>query len=80
MNGADLFPYVKPRLPLVPNVLTPAVATTEEEEDALDAMCDVYDQLKLVKVWWLLELIPAKLDYHSESDREWTCVNPLFDS
>ncbi|KAF9022154.1 hypothetical protein BDZ89DRAFT_1137517 [Hymenopellis radicata] len=78
MDGADLYPYVKPRPPPVPYALTPAVATTEEEEDALDAMCDVYDQLSLVKVWWLLELIPAKLDYHSESDRKWTfnCGRP----
>jgi len=43
----------------------------EEEEDMLDALTPIYDQLKLVKGWWFLELLPNKQRYQKEDD-SWT--------
>lgn len=34
---------------------------TEEEEDLRDALCPLYDQLKLAKGWWILEVLPLKV-------------------
>jgi len=42
----------------------------EEIEDLFDALTPIYDQLKLAKVWWVLELIPHKQRYQKE-DRSW---------
>jgi hypothetical protein len=33
---------------------------TEEEEDLEDALCPIYDQLKLKKSWWALEILPVR--------------------
>lgn len=33
---------------------------TEEEEELRDALSPMYDQLKLSKLWWILELIPLE--------------------
>ena len=33
-------------------------ALSEEEEDVIDALCPIYDELKLAPGWWLLEIIP----------------------
>jgi hypothetical protein len=35
----------------------------EEEEDFADALCPMYDQLKLAKFWWILEWCPMKIQY-----------------
>lgn len=43
---------------------------TEEEEDVLDAVCPLYDQLDLVKAWWILEVVPLVQRYQEE-DNEW---------
>jgi hypothetical protein len=40
----------------------------EEEEDLLDVLTPIYDQLKLVKGWWVLELMPNKQRYQKEDD------------
>ena len=37
----------------------------EAEEDLADALSPIYDQLKIKKYWWLLELIPQKIKYQS---------------
>jgi len=37
----------------------------------LDALTPIYDQLKLVKGWWFLELLPNKQRYQKEDD-SWT--------
>jgi hypothetical protein len=42
----------------------PSVFKTEEELDLEDAMSPIYDQLSLVKPWWILEFIPIKSKYH----------------
>lgn len=31
---------------------------SEEEEDVVDALCPIYDELKLAPAWWTLEIIP----------------------
>jgi len=43
----------------------------EEEEDMLDALAPIYDQLKMVKGWWILEILPNKQRYQKEDD-SWT--------
>ncbi|KAI0070724.1 hypothetical protein K474DRAFT_1713099 [Panus rudis PR-1116 ss-1] len=43
---------------------------TEEEEDYMDALCPVYDQLKLKASWWALEVIPLTQRYQLE-DNTW---------
>ena len=37
----------------------------EAEEDLADALSPIYDQLKLAKYWWILELIPQTIKYQS---------------
>ncbi|KAI0962092.1 hypothetical protein AcV7_001013 [Taiwanofungus camphoratus] len=43
---------------------------TEEEEDAIDSLCTIYDQLKLAPYWWVLEVLPMEYR-HQNRDREW---------
>lgn len=48
---------------------------SEEEEDMRDALCPIYDQLRLAPYWWVLELLPLKLRVQRDDDkwdREWT--------
>lgn len=44
---------------------------TEEMEDLHDALCPIYDQLKIAPYWWLLELIPMRLRAQREDNNEW---------
>jgi hypothetical protein len=44
---------------------------SEEEEDRLDALTPVYDQLKMVKGWWILEVLPNRHRYQ-RADDTWT--------
>ena len=37
----------------------------EAEEDLADALAPMYDQLKLAKYWWILEMIPQTVKYQS---------------
>jgi hypothetical protein len=37
----------------------------EAEEDIADALSPMYDQLKLAKHWWILEMVPQKIKYQS---------------
>ena len=42
----------------------------EAEEDLADALCPMYDEPKLSKYWWFLEMIPQKIQYQSsETDK-----------
>jgi len=43
----------------------------EEEEDMLDALTPIYDQLKMVKGWWILEVLPTRQHYQ-KADDTWT--------
>ena len=50
----------------------------EEEEDLLDSLTPMYDQLKMAKGWWLLELLPYKQQYQ-KPDNTWTHVRGYVD-
>jgi hypothetical protein len=42
----------------------------EAEEDLADALSPMYDELERAKYWWLLEMIPQKIQYQSsENDK-----------
>jgi len=42
----------------------------EAEEDLADALTPMYDQLKLAKFWWILEMLPQKIQYQdSDNDK-----------
>ncbi|KAK0457434.1 uncharacterized protein EV420DRAFT_1480512 [Desarmillaria tabescens] len=69
MEPASLHPTVHPR-PAMDVVTKPIYATTEEEADILDALCPIYDELKIAPGWWILELIPTKLRYQ-KGDNTW---------
>jgi hypothetical protein len=43
---------------------------SEEEEELQDALSPKYDQLKIQKAWWVLELIPLRLRYQ-RGDNQW---------
>ena len=40
----------------------------EEEEDLADALSPVYDQLKLARYWWILEVLPQTLRFQNDDD------------
>ncbi|KAL0961236.1 hypothetical protein HGRIS_006201 [Hohenbuehelia grisea] len=44
---------------------------SEEEEELKDAMSPIYDQLKIKKVWWILEWIPMEFRYQAGEDNHW---------
>ena len=44
---------------------------SEEQEDLADALCPLYDQLKIAWGWWVLEAIPQKLHYQRDEDNRW---------
>lgn len=54
---------------------------TEEEEDLKDALSPVYDELKLLPVWWIPEFLPIKVRCQREDD-SWnsyfTCASPTI--
>ncbi|KAF8962960.1 hypothetical protein BDZ97DRAFT_1920087 [Flammula alnicola] len=43
---------------------------SEEEEELRDAMSPKYDQLKVQKSWWVLEILPMQLRYQ-RGDNQW---------
>lgn len=43
----------------------------EESEELADAVCPLYDQLKLSKPWWVLEVIPLRLRAQNRHDAMW---------
>ncbi|KAF8522477.1 hypothetical protein BU17DRAFT_44706 [Hysterangium stoloniferum] len=53
-----------PSSPLTPCIgysnIHPSTILSEEEEDLADALCPIYDQLKIKRAWWALELLPVK--------------------
>lgn len=60
---------------------SPTAATTfvsEEDEEFADAVSPLYDQLKLSKAWWILEVLPVRAHEQNRSDykwnHEWRCV------
>jgi hypothetical protein len=51
----------------------------EEEEDLLDSLAPIYDQLKMARGWWVLEVLPNKTHYQKEDD-SWTHARGYVDS
>lgn len=74
LDPEALFPVVKPRpaaLYSLPSadadhvrdttgatLVDTSIPQSEEEEDYRDALCPIYDQLKLAPYWWVLEVVP----------------------
>jgi hypothetical protein len=77
VNPDTLWPVVLPRPPMMTTVVNeitaPAVFVDEQREDLLDALSPIYDQLKKVKPWWLLEVLPTKVKVQKE-DGSWAGV------
>lgn len=48
----------------------PVFLGSEEEEELRDALSPVYDQLKLAKHWWALEILPMQLRYQ-RGNNQW---------
>lgn len=48
----------------------------EDEESFYDAMCEINDQLKLSKIWWILEVYPVKL-YKPTKEGNWRTTTGL---
>ncbi|KAF8892854.1 hypothetical protein CPB85DRAFT_1230449 [Mucidula mucida] len=72
LEPTTLYPQVKPRPPPVSCPMpTTTGHPTEEDEDIMDAVCPIFDQLEISKIWWILEYIPAKLRFQ-HSDNSWT--------
>ena len=44
---------------------------TEEEEEVADALCPLFDQLKLSKTWWILEILPLRHRKQNRHDSSW---------
>jgi hypothetical protein len=52
----------------------PTAASTfksEENEELLDALCPIYDQLKLAKAWWILEILPLRHHVQNRHNTHW---------
>jgi uncharacterized protein (DUF2235 family) len=43
---------------------------SEEDEELEDVLSPVYDQLNIKKAWWILEIIPLKINYQV-GDNDW---------
>ncbi|PSR72077.1 hypothetical protein PHLCEN_2v12058 [Hermanssonia centrifuga] len=79
LDPASLYPKVLPRPPALFTPPPPVVdidghqntrMLTEEEADAIDAHCDIYDQLAMRPFWWLLEILPVGRWVRTET-HEW---------
>lgn len=58
-----------------------ALLMSEEEEDLRDALCPLYDQLKLVPGWWILEAMPMRHREQKDDNSwvgHWTYVSLLY--
>ncbi|THH01373.1 hypothetical protein EW026_g1303 [Hermanssonia centrifuga] len=85
LDPESLYPevIVRPEPLFTPPIL-PAVAKkqkralTEEEADAIDALCPIYDQLRMKPFWWMLEVMPVKRWVRTEEKKwlkEYTFMN-----
>lgn len=50
-----------------------SVPISEEEEDYVDALCPIYDQLKLAWYWWILEVVPLE-HRMQDAEHKWSDV------
>ncbi len=42
---------------------------SEEEEELRDSLSPKFDQLKLVRFWWILEVLPVSMTYQKTSNK-----------
>jgi len=60
---------------LVESVLaSPTAASTfktEEEEEVADALSKIYDQLRLSRAWWILEVLPLRKAGAAKKHTSW---------
>ena len=87
LDPASLYRHVTERPPAIyrnpdPDTQSGAEATvvqcdsigrfvSEEQEDLADALSDIYDQLRLAPLWWILEVIPHKQEYQKDEENHW---------
>jgi hypothetical protein len=53
---------------------SPTAASTfksEEEEELTDALSPIYDELKISKSWWILEVLPLRYSRQNRRDASW---------
>ncbi|KAF9076899.1 hypothetical protein BDP27DRAFT_1312788 [Rhodocollybia butyracea] len=65
VSGVHIKPIPRSSAPTSGTATQSSVFKTEEELELEDAMSPIYDQLKLVLPWWILEFIPVKNKYHN---------------
>jgi hypothetical protein len=56
------------------STLVPASQSTfksEEDEELKDALSPIYDELKLNKAWWILEVLPLQYSVQNRRDASW---------
>ncbi|KAI0785595.1 hypothetical protein C8Q75DRAFT_794543 [Abortiporus biennis] len=51
------------------DTVDPATPLSEEQEDLHDSLSPLYDQLKLKRFWWILEILPFKHRFQLDDDR-----------
>ena len=44
---------------------------SEEDEELADSISPIYDQLKLSRAWWILEILPMRHHAQDRKDLEW---------
>lgn len=44
---------------------------SEEHEELLDALSPIYDQLELLKAWWILEIFPLRQLVQDKKELSW---------
>lgn len=44
---------------------------SEELEDMMDSLAPIYDQLKMAKFWWFIEMFPTTI-HHQLQDNTWS--------
>lgn len=72
LDPAALYPKVLERPPALyvpPSDVKKDTPLTEEEHDAIDALCPMYDELRRKYIWWLLEMIPARWWVRTEENK-----------
>ena len=66
LDPATLYPHVIDRPAAIHDVdqCDPrGIFVNEEQEELYDALSPVYDQLRIGRHWWALELVPQKRKY-----------------
>ncbi|KAF9076955.1 hypothetical protein BDP27DRAFT_1414085 [Rhodocollybia butyracea] len=73
--------YIRPMLPPPPKGTKHVITKTEEELELDDALSPKYDQLKLARPWWILEVCPVRHQFHmgKTEGKDQNCKPRLLD-